>query len=74
MKRNIGFVDKLVRLGIGITIITLHLSGTLAGLWGSILLASGIILILTALISICPIYLILGWTTRSQPPRGNKKH
>lgn len=74
MKQNIGRIDKLGRLGVGITIIYLHLSGIISGVLGTTLVTVAIILLLTGLVNVCPIYLALGWTTRTGKPPVNRKH
>lgn len=62
MKQNIGTVDKVIRLIVGIVLMSLYflLDGGLKYI--SIL---GIILILTAFINYCPLYTLFGINTCS---------
>lgn len=62
MKQNIGTVDKVIRLILGIVLMSLYflLDGGLKYI--SIL---GIILILTAFINYCPLYTLFGINTCS---------
>lgn len=59
MNKNIGSVDRVIRIIIGIVLIALTLNGNI-GAWGWI----GIIPIATALINFCPLYRILGFSSR----------
>ena len=59
MNKNIGSVDRLIRIIIGIVLIALTLNGNI-GAWGWI----GIIPLATALINFCPLYRILGFSSR----------
>ena len=57
MKKNVGKIDKSVRLLLGITIVVLgYLNNSW---WGAI----GIIPIFTALIGWCPLYVPMGLST-----------
>ena len=59
MNKNIGSVDCLIRIIIGIVLIALTINGNI-GVWGWI----GIIPLATALINFCPLYRILGFSSR----------
>lgn len=59
MNKNIGNVDRLIRIIIGIVLIALTINGNI-GVWGWI----GIIPLATALINFCPLYRILGFSSR----------
>lgn len=55
MKANIGILDRVLRIGAGVVLIGLAATGTI-GPWGYI----GLIPLLTGLVSICPLYSMLG--------------
>lgn len=55
MKANIGTLDRIARIAIGIVLIALAATGTI-GLWGWI----GIAPLLTGLFRFCPAYTLLG--------------
>lgn len=59
MNKNIGSVDRLIRIIIGIVLIALTINGNI-GVWGWI----GIVPLATALINFCPLYRILGFSSR----------
>ena len=58
-KINEGTVDRALRIVAGLALIALALVGTI-GAWGYI----GIILLLTGAVGMCPIYSLLGLSTR----------
>ena len=55
MKANVGGIDRILRIVVGIVLISLAATGTV-GLWGWI----GVVPLLTGLIRWCPLYPLLG--------------
>lgn len=55
MISNLGKKDRVIRVIVGVILIGLTLSGTI-GVWGWL----GLVLIVTALVSFCPVYTFLG--------------
>ncbi len=66
MKSNIGTTDKIVRILLAIVIAVLYFTKVISGTPGIILLALGVILLLTALINFCPIWAMLGINTKKK--------
>ncbi len=58
MKANVGGIDRILRIVIGLVLIALTLTGTI-GVWGWI----GIVPIATAAMGFCPLYTVLGMST-----------
>lgn len=58
MTRNVGGIDRGVRITAGIALIALAATGTI-GVWGYV----GILPLLTGAIGWCPPYALLGWNT-----------
>lgn len=58
MKTNVGGIDRILRIVIGLVLIGLTLSGTI-GAWGWL----GLVLVATAAIGFCPLYPLLGMNT-----------
>ena len=58
MKSNVGGIDRILRIAIGLILIGLAATGTV-GLWGWI----GIVSLATGLVGWCPPYALLGWNT-----------
>lgn len=66
MKSNIGSTDKIIRILLAIVIAVLYFTKVISGTTGIILLALGVILLLTALINFCPIWAMLGINTEKK--------
>lgn len=60
MKVNVGSVDRLARILVGLVLVGLAVSQTL-GPWAYI----GIVLLATGVLRSCPLYSVLGWNTCS---------
>lgn len=58
MKNNVGGIDRILRIVIGLVLIALTLTGTI-GVWGWI----GVVPLLTAGLGTCPLYSVLGFST-----------
>lgn len=58
MKSNVGGIDRILRIVIGLVLIGLTLNGNI-GVWGWI----GIVPLATGAIGWCPPYAIFGWNT-----------
>jgi len=63
MTKNMGSVDKIIRLIVAALFIVLYFTGTVTGTVGIILLIIASVFILTSLISSCPLYLPFGLKT-----------
>jgi hypothetical protein len=63
MKKNIGSIDKILRLLIAAIFIILFILNVISGVLGYILLALAAVFILTSLINFCPLYAIFGLKT-----------
>lgn len=55
MKFNVGGLDRILRIIVGIVLIALAVTGTI-GLWGWI----GLVPLATGLFKFCPLYSIIG--------------
>ena len=64
MKPNVGTIDRVLRVVVGLVLITLAATGTV-GLWGWI----GILPLLTGIFRFCPAYAILGTNTCAAPKK-----
>lgn len=58
MTRNVGGIDRILRIVVGLVLIGLAATGTV-GLWGWI----GVVPLATGLIGTCPAYKLLGLNT-----------
>jgi Protein of unknown function (DUF2892) len=58
MKSNVGGIDRILRIVIGIALIALTLTGSI-GVWGWV----GVVPLLTAALGLCPLYSVLGFSS-----------
>lgn len=58
MKTNVGGIDRIARIVLGVALIALTLTGAI-GVWGWI----GIVPLATAAIGYCPLYSVFGFST-----------
>jgi hypothetical protein len=63
MKKNMGSVDKVIRLLVVVAFAILYVTNTITGTLGIVLLAIALLFLVTSLISYCPLYTLLGITT-----------
>jgi hypothetical protein len=70
MKANIGFFDKIVRIVIAIGLLMLYFTNIISGALSIILLIAAAILLITSFTGFCPIWHLLGISTRK---KGNFK-
>jgi hypothetical protein len=58
MQANVGSIDRIARVLVGLLLLALAFTGTI-GAWGYI----GIVPLLTAALGFCPLYTVLGIRT-----------
>ncbi len=63
MKKNMGIVDRLIRLFIAVVVVVLFVLNIISGTFAIILLVLAGVFILTVLMGFCPLYLPLGIKT-----------
>ncbi len=66
MKTNLGMADKVVRILAAVAIGILYFMNVITGTTAIVLLIVGVILVLTSLISFCPLYYLLGIKTNKK--------
>ncbi|HUI09236.1 MAG TPA: DUF2892 domain-containing protein [Bacteroidota bacterium] len=67
MRKNIGNADRVIRILAAVVVAVLLLTGTLSGALGLVLGIAGAVLLFTAFVSICPLYMLLGISTKKAP-------
>jgi len=65
MKKNMGNLDRIVRVILSIVFAVLFFTGTVSGAMGMLLLVAGGVFLATSVISFCPLYTLLGINTCS---------
>ncbi|MEI8076018.1 MAG: DUF2892 domain-containing protein [Bacteroidota bacterium] len=63
MKKNIGNLDRIVRIILAVVFAALYFMQVITGTIGLVLLIAGGVLLATALVDFCPIYKIFGFNT-----------
>jgi len=66
MKKNLGTIDKVIRILIAVVVVILYFTNIITGTLGIILLLLSAVLVLTTLINFCPIWSVLGISTRKK--------
>ncbi len=61
--KNMGSADRIIRVSIAAIVGVLYLTGTISGAIGVILLVLAGVMVLTSLISFCPLYAPFGIRT-----------
>lgn len=63
MKKNMGMIDKTVRIALAALAVVLYFLGVVKGTLALVVLIIAIVLVVTSLISFCPLYTLFGWNT-----------
>ena len=66
MKCNINSPDRIIRLIIAALVAVLFVTHVISGTLGIVLLAAAGIILLTSVINFCPIYYLLGISTKKK--------
>lgn len=65
MKKNMGSVDRLIRLVVAAILGFLYYNGTISGTLGIVAVVVAVVFLLTSMINFCPLYTVLGVNTCS---------
>lgn len=63
MKKNMGNIDRIVRIILAIAFSVAYFTKAVEGTLGYVLLGLGAIFLLTSIINFCPLYTIFGINT-----------
>jgi Protein of unknown function (DUF2892) len=66
MKKNMGTVDKVIRILVAVVVVVLYFTHVISGTLAIILLALSAIFVVTSLLSFCPLYLPFSLSTRKK--------
>lgn len=64
MTKNMGNVDRGLRVVLALVVAGLYANGTLSGVTAIVLGVLAVVFVLTSLVSFCPLYLPFGLSTR----------
>ena len=62
-EKNMGTLDRAIRVVIAVVIAVLYFNGYLSGLTATVLGIFAIIFIITSFVGICPLYTVVGLST-----------
>jgi len=65
MKKNMGMVDKIIRLVVAAIFVVLFFLKVVTGVWGIVMLIIALMFVVTSIISICPLYVPFGLKTNN---------
>ncbi|MBI2283109.1 MAG: DUF2892 domain-containing protein [Bacteroidetes bacterium] len=63
MKKNMGNIDRIIRMIAAIVFSALYFTGTVTGTVGLVLVILGAVFLATSFISFCPLYTLFGVNT-----------
>jgi len=63
LQENVGPIDRIARIVLGIGLVTLALGGSVAGPFVAVVWLVAAIALVTGLIGFCPLYFLLGIST-----------
>ena len=70
MTKNMGTVDRVIRVLLALVIAALFFTGRVSGIFGIALLVISVIFLITSFVARCPGYLPLGISTRGRTKAG----
>ena len=63
MKKNMGTIDRVIRIVLAIVVVILYMAGSISGTAAIILGILAVVFVLTSLIGFCPLYVPLKIST-----------
>lgn len=66
MKKNMGIIDRVVRILIAVVVATLYFTNVISGTMAIVLMIVSGIFILTSIVGTCPMYLPFRFSTKSK--------
>jgi hypothetical protein len=63
MKKNMGTIDRIIRILLAIVVVILYMTGSISGTAAIILGILAVVFVLTGLIGFCPLYVPLKIST-----------
>jgi len=66
MKKNMGTVDKVIRILVAVVVVILYFTHVISGVLALVLLVLSAIFVVTSLLSFCPLYLPFGLSTKKK--------
>lgn len=64
MTKNMGNLDRIIRVSLAVLVAVLYFTNILSGTWAIILGIFAVVFLLTSIVGFCPLYLPLKISTR----------
>lgn len=61
--KNIGKIDRIIRIIVALSAVSLYYTDILPSFWGILAVALASIFLITSLVSFCPVYSAIGLNT-----------
>ena len=66
MKKNMGTIDRILRLALVVVIAIAYFTDAITGTWAIILLILSGVFLITSILGVCPLYMPFGISTRKK--------
>lgn len=66
MKKNMGTIDRTIRIILALAIAVLYFMNVISGTLAIVLLVIAVVFVLTSIIGYCPLYSLLGISSRKR--------
>ena len=66
MTKNMGTIDRVVRVLLALAVAALYFTGQIGGTLAAVLGVLAVVFVLTSLVGSCPLYLPFGFSTRGR--------
>jgi hypothetical protein len=66
MKKNMGTLDRIIRVSLVVLIAVLYFTGVISGTWAIVLGVVAAVFLITSLVGVCPLYMPFGLSTRKK--------
>jgi len=66
MKKNMGTIDKVIRILFAVVVVVLWLTNVISGVLAIILLVLSAVFVVTSFLGFCPLYLPFGLNTNKK--------
>lgn len=66
MKKNMGNIDRIIRVSLAVLVVILYFANVISGTWAVILGIVALVFLLTSFVGFCPLYVPLKISTRKE--------
>lgn len=66
MKKNMSTLDRIIRIALVVLVAVLYFTNVISGTWAIILGIVALVLVLTSIVGVCPLYMPFGISTRKE--------